>query len=134
MSTSPSAQSTVYSADFLQKIQAILVDEEKRLKKELEKFATKNDKGVDDYEATLPNYGDEEDENAREVADYVTNKQLEVALENELRDVHKALQRLEQETYGICKYCHKTIDEKRLMARPTSSACVSCKKALTDEV
>ena len=35
---------------------------------------------------------------------------------------------------GICKYCDQPIDEKRLRARPTSGACISCKKTLTDEV
>ncbi|MEK7623573.1 MAG: TraR/DksA C4-type zinc finger protein, partial [Patescibacteria group bacterium] len=71
---------------------------------------------------------------AREVAEYTANKPLEVTLENTLRDINKALERLNKGTYGICKYCDHPIDEKRLLARPTSSACVSCKKTLTDEV
>ncbi|HRU90169.1 MAG TPA: hypothetical protein P5094_02540 [Patescibacteria group bacterium] len=30
----------------------------------------------------------------------------------------------------MCKYCHKKIDEKRLLARPFSSSCIKCKNKL----
>ncbi len=58
---------------------------------------------------------------------------LKSALEKELRDVYKALERVEEGLYGICKYCDAIIEEDRLRARPTSSSCISCKKTLTDE-
>lgn len=58
---------------------------------------------------------------------------LKSALEKELRDVYKALERVEEGLYGICKYCDALIEEDRLRARPTSSSCISCKKTLTDE-
>ncbi len=55
-------------------------------------------------------------------------------LQEELRDVRKALQVLQDGSYGLCKYCQKPIDPKRLEARPTSSACITCKKTLTQEL
>lgn len=58
---------------------------------------------------------------------------LKTALEKELRDVYKALERVEEGLYGICKYCDALIEEDRLRARPTSSSCITCKKTLTDE-
>lgn len=122
------------SQNFLDKIKQELLDEKKHLKTDLADFTKKNPHVTDDYEAKFPNYGDEEDENAREVAQYTANKPLEITLENTLRDVNQALERLNKGTYGICKYCKEPIDEKRLRARPTSSACISCKKTLTDEV
>lgn len=122
------------SPKFLAQIKQELLDEKKHLETDLADFTKKNPHNADDYEAKFPDYGDEEDENAREVAQYTTNKPLEISLENTLRDVNQALARIEKGTYGICKYCKEPIDEKRLLARPTSSACVSCKKTLTDEV
>lgn len=122
-----------FSDDFLKKIEEQLKQEKVRLEKELAKFTTKNRHVAGDYDATFPEYGDKEDENAQEVAQYTTNKPLEIALENELRDVGKSLERLKKGDYGVCKYCKKPIDEKRLLARPTSGACVSCKKTLTQE-
>lgn len=122
-----------FQKEFLDTIQTSLEELKKRLEAELSGFASKNIHVVGDFDATFPKYGDEEDDNAHEVADYTTNKPLEITLEKTLSDVNKALDRLAQGTYGICKYCDQPISEKRLLARPTSSACVSCKKTLTDE-
>lgn len=123
----------VHGQDFLKKVKEVLLHEKERLERELAKFTTKNKNVSGDYDATFPDYGDKDDENAQEVAQYTANKPLEIALEKELRDVNKSLERLDKKKYGVCKYCDEPIEEKRLMARPTSGACVSCKKTLTQE-
>ena len=115
-------------------IKAQLVEEEKRLTQELAQFADRSTHNTDDFNAKFPQFGDKNDENASEVATYNDELGLEHTLEKELRDVKDALKNIEDEKYGICKYCHKPIDEKRLLARPTSSACISCKKQLTQEI
>lgn len=127
-------QANKHSPSCLAEIKAKLLEEKNRLTNELAKFTRKNPHMADDFDATFPDYGSEEDDNAREVAQYTTNKPLEMTLERTLRDVNKALERLEKGTYGICKYCQQPIEEKRLLARPISGACVSCKKTLTNEV
>lgn len=124
---------TQFSPDFLEKVKASLLDEKGKLEKELSKFGKKNPDEADDYDTAFPNYGDKEDENAAEVADYVVNLSLEDNMEKTLRDVNQALDRLKKGEYGICKYCKKPIEEKRLLARPTSSSCMSCKKTITQE-
>lgn len=122
------------SKQFAEEIKTAILNEKERLESELSKFTKKNPHVAGDFDATFPEFGDEDDDNAREVAQYTTNKPLEIALEKSLVDVGKALKRLGDGTYGICKYCDKPIEEKRLLARPTSGACVSCKKTLTNEV
>lgn len=117
-----------------QKIKEDLLQEEARLENELAQFTTKNKHNPDDYDAKFPNLGDKEDENANEVAIYSDNLTLERTLEKSLRDVKDALKRIDDGTYGICKYCKKEIPVQRLEARPTSSACIECKKALTQEM
>jgi len=119
---------------FVKEMEDQLVREGERLKRELAEFSSQNPKNVEDYSAKFPNMGDKEDENAEEVATYSTNLTLERTLEASLRDVEKALERIKKGTYGICKYCNKEIDEKRLRARPASSSCVECKKSFTQEV
>jgi RNA polymerase-binding transcription factor DksA len=81
----------------------------------------------------FPEYGSDEEENAAEVADYETNLSIDAGLKKSYRDVLSALKRMEEGTYGLCKYCGKLIPEERLRARPTSSSCVTCKKAITQE-
>lgn len=117
----------------LAKIKTLLTEEQERLSTELSHFAKPNPATDTDFETVMPDYGEKDDENALEVAEYTANKPLEIALEKTLRDVQKALDRIDKGTYGVCKYCDTLIDEKRLLARPTSSACVMCKKTLTDE-
>jgi len=125
---------TAYTKEFLENIHKGLLEEKKRLEIELAKFTTKNVHISDDYDSKFPSYGDKEDENANEVADYAANLTLEDTLEKTLRDVNQSLDRIKKGTYGVCKYCKKEIEIKRLEARPTSSACVACKKAIVQEL
>jgi len=123
-----------FSVDFLAKIKDMLLAEKSKVEKELGKFTTKDPNVAGDYNSNFPEYGDKEDENAAEVAEYEANLSLEETLEKGLRDVNKSLKRLDDGTYGVCKYCKKPIEEKRLLARPTSSACVECKKTIVQEI
>lgn len=125
----PFKKTTAFSAAFLAQIKASLEEEQTKLTGEIGKFTDNND-GKD---TSFPEYGDNLEDNAQEVTDYLSNKPVEIALEKSLRDVKSALKRVAEGTYGICKYCDKPIAEKRLQARPTSSSCVDCKKTLTDE-
>jgi DnaK suppressor protein len=119
---------------FVKEMKQELSTEKERLESELQEISTKNPKAAGDFMADFPNLGDKEDENAEEVATYSTNLTLERTLESSLRDVEKALERIDADNYGICKYCNKEIAEARLRARPASSSCVECKKNLKMEV
>ena len=91
----------------LNDLKTTLVQERNRLVEELSKFASKNLKADDDFSPNFPDYGDDEDENAQEVAEYGTRLSLETTLEKELRDVEMTLTRIEEGRYGQCKYCGK---------------------------
>lgn len=122
---------TPFNKEFLGEIKQKLLAEQEKLEKELGIFATKE--GGGEYESKFPDYGKDEGESAAEVAEYDTNLQIEETLEGQLRDVKKALKKLEEGAYGICKYCGQPIEERRLLARPTSGSCVTCKKTLMQE-
>ncbi len=122
-----------FSDNFFEEITKQLKADKEHLEKELGQFATENPHVKGDFDTKYPEYGDKSDENANEIAEYTVNKPLEIALEKTLRDTLKSLKRIEEGTYGICKYCDKPIAEPRLKARPTSSSCVSCKKTLKEE-
>ncbi len=125
---------SIFNKDFLTKIKVLLLKEKEVLEKDLSKFTKKNSHVSGDYNSNFPEYGDKDDENAAEVAEYAAEVPLEESFEKTLRDNVQALKRLDEGTYGICKYCKKPIAEKRLFARPTSNACVTCKKAITQEI
>lgn len=125
---------TSFSQEFLDKIKEQLLAKKEDLENELQAFAEQDPKNKSDYEANFPEIGDKPDENAAEVTEYGNLITLEHTLEKALADVNEALGRLDKGKYGICKYCGEQINEKRLLARPVSSACIDCKKKLTLEV
>lgn len=108
-----------------------LEQERDQLKKQLAAIS-KYDKGekTRGLDAKFPSYGDKEDENAAEVAQYSDDLSLEETLNHLLADVEGALKRIENNTYGVCRYCHEEIDQRRLEARPSSSSCIKCKQRL----
>ncbi|MCF6277008.1 MAG: TraR/DksA family transcriptional regulator [Candidatus Magasanikbacteria bacterium] len=123
----------MHDPKFVGEIKEKLLKDKTRLERELSKFTRKNPKIKGDFEANYPEYGDDEDDNVQEMEQYAVNKPLEINLEKLLRDVNKALTSIEKRSYGICKYCDKPIDKRRLRARPTSGSCVSCKKTIKEE-
>jgi len=96
---------------------------------------TKEDKHLKTKHA--PNFtdlGSANDDNAKEIDIYSTNLSVSKVLEGTLKDIDATLKLIADGKYGICKYCGKEIPEKRLLARPASSACVACKAKLQTKV
>lgn len=85
------------------------------------------------FHADFPQYGDSEEDNATEVADYTKNLSFERGLEKELRGIESALSKMEAGAYGRCSHCGQEIEIERLMIRPESNSCVHCKKILKNE-
>jgi len=120
--------------DFVSEMKSILLKEKERIEAELNEISVAHPSKSGAHVPAFENIGDGEDENAEEVTNYGTNLSLERTLDSSLRDVVNALDRIQKGTYGICKYCNKPIDEKRLRARPESSSCIECKKSFTQEM
>lgn len=116
------------------RIKQQLLDDQARIETELSKFSHRNPKSSDEIDVDFKDIGNEEGDNAAEVAQFSDNLSLEEELEKALRDTMSALKMIDAGTYGTCKYCKQPIDERRLLARPTSSSCIQCKKTLTQEV
>jgi DnaK suppressor protein len=51
------------------------------------------------------------------------------ALEAKLKDVERALEKLDDGTYGLCDRCGTVIPAARLEARPSSVLCAPCSAA-----
>lgn len=104
-------------ADLIEKQKKTLIDEKERLEKktdELKKF---------------PNYGQNEDDNAKEVSDFENNLSIEEQLNYLLNKVKRALESIEDGNYGKCKKCSKTIEQGRLEIIPYAELCIGCRKS-----
>lgn len=111
------------TAEFLEEQKKKLLAEKERLEGELSRIAKKDPKLPGDYDATFPDYGRDEEENAMEEERYESERGVEQSLELHLRDVNNSLVRIEQGTYGVCATCGKEIDEDRLRAFPAAQTC-----------
>jgi DnaK suppressor protein len=107
-----------------------LEDRKTQLMRELKIDGVKNLHADNEYDATFPDYGDKEDENAAEVAAFEENLSMEKNLEVSLFNVNKALRKIEDGSYGICEKCQTAIDPARLQAFPSATACMVCKKKI----
>jgi len=47
----------------------------------------------------------------------------------DLKRINRALQRIDEKTYGSCEVCGANIPEARLRALPFAELCVDCKRA-----
>ena len=118
----------LFSKEFIEEISQKLLAMKEELEKKLGQFDhKKEDNTLPD--GTYPEYGDDDDDNVHEIEEFIVNKSVKDSYEKEFRDVINALERLENDTYGICKYTGDKIDEKRLLARPTSNSSVEVKAA-----
>lgn len=50
-----------------------------------------------------------------------------------LKKIDEAIDRIESGVFGICEDCGQEIDIKRLMARPVTTMCISCKTLQEEE-
>jgi DnaK suppressor protein len=52
---------------------------------------------------------------------------------NLLKDIDNALDKIKNETYGICEECEEKISEKRLEANPVARYCITCKRMMEEK-
>lgn len=52
---------------------------------------------------------------------------------DEYKMIVKALQMIEEGTYGICIDCQKDVSEKRLQSYPNATRCVGCQELLEEK-
>lgn len=116
--------------DELAEVKIKLLTEKKRLEDELGIFAIKDEKIEGNYTTPYQDLGSSEDENAIEYTEQERNISLEHTLEIALKDVVNAIKRIDDGSFGLCKYCKKEIPKERLKVRPESSSCIECKSIL----
>ncbi|MBU2037106.1 TraR/DksA family transcriptional regulator [Patescibacteria group bacterium] len=65
---------------------------------------------------------------ANHLADPSAKEKLISKNKNLINRISQALERVERGDYGVCAECGQPIDKKRLIARPFTKLCLSCKK------
>jgi len=117
----------------LDQLKEKLEKEKKALEKQLKTFATEDKKLKGDWDTRFPNWNGETgssalEKEADEVEEYSTLLPIEHSLENRLRGINLALEKIKKSNYGICENCKKPISIKRLKVFPSARICLRCKE------
>ena len=110
--------------EFLEKQKNKLEVEKREIKEELKSITEKGGKLSQHFKVKYPNLGYSEDENAEEVEEYIENLDIEGHLEDLLRNIEEAFNRIKTGKYGICEKCGKKIDKARLEVYPAANLCI----------
>lgn len=113
------------TSEFINQRKEDLLKKKGELEKELKSFANKSSK--DNWETKYPQMTKDEEENVDEVEEYENLLPVERSLEEELKDVNNALEKIEKGEYGRCDICGKEISEERLIILPEAKTCNICK-------
>lgn len=108
--------------DRLQRLRAHLLSRRKTLLEAYERRRLASE------EASTPEPRDEADESVRLEAQDEAWRMAE-SESRELARIDAALERMAEDTFGVCVECGEYIEEKRLMALPTAARCMSCQEA-----
>jgi len=106
--------------------------QKKHFRKKLEEMSQEI---LSEAEKTLTEMTDQS-ENYPDPADRATaesNRNFELRIRDRerklLSKIREAVERIDEDTYGICESCEESIGTKRLEARPVTTLCVKCKTA-----
>jgi RNA polymerase-binding protein DksA len=107
-------------------VRAKLESEKKRIQNELAQLATSQP--ADERREGSP-FGKREEE-ATESMEFEKRLALENRLKTLLAEVDRALQKLDNGSYGVCDVCGLPIDPARLEALPQAILCMSCRQKM----
>ncbi len=105
-----------------------LLDEKERLETELHEIEENNLRNSQSESSGENNYNDHFADSGTATFERERDLSLERNIKDILERVNLALQRIKDDTYGICTHCQKEIDPARLKALPYADLCISCKK------
>ena len=92
----------------------------------LEELLNRADNTVSDMTAPKENLPDATDRASLE-ADRILMLRIRDRENKLIKKIKKALDRIENGTFGICEKCGEEITVKRLKARPVTAHCIDCK-------
>lgn len=113
------------SPENLQKLKSQLLDEQKDLLARLDQndhFG--NEQSVKEAIGELSNYDNHPADQGSELFEREKDIALNEHAEEQLQEIMRALDNMENGDYGRCQICHQEISYERLQALPTTSRCI----------
>ena len=121
------------TAEQLSYLKKKLEENKQNIEHQLSKVAKKDNTVEGNYRTPFPEIGNQIDENAQEITEYEQSLSIEHSLEEELKLVNEALEKMANGKYGFCENCQQEIPYERLAIRPQSVMCIVCKSQKEQE-
>lgn len=112
----------------IEELKTMLEKNKKEIEDQLQTFASRGE-GEDDWETKFPHEENCDDIECEtdEVEEYENLLPVEHSLELKLKNINNALEKIKNNTYGMCEKCHKEIEIERLKIIPEAGTCNNCK-------
>lgn len=103
-----------------------------QVEKELATVGVQNPENPNDWEAKetdldVMNSPADANESADKMEEYTENRAINDTLEVRFNNIKRALEKIEDGTYGVCEIGHEKIEEARLGANPAARTCLKHK-------
>ena len=111
----------------LEHFEKLLLKKKEELEKNLSEIGEENPDVPGDWETKAEersNLPSDPNDMADIFEDLENRAAIEDTIEGHLGEIKKALERVEEETYGVCTECGEPINEKRLEAFPSADKCI----------
>jgi DnaK suppressor protein len=100
------------------------------VEKELGTVGVQNPENPSDWEAKeteldVMSSPADANEAADKMEEYGENRAINDTLEVRYNNIKRALEKIEDGTYGTCEICHNVIEEERLAANPAARTCTA---------
>ncbi len=98
------------------------------LKKELENVGRINPDNQNDWEPVANDLNidtAEDEERAAGIIDFEAQSAVEFTLEERFNKVKAALERIENNNYGLCRVCKERVEDARLRVNPSAETCIA---------
>jgi RNA polymerase-binding protein DksA len=106
----------------------MLLEERARAVSAIENLHNDNSRSLEDESGEESSFDNHMGDIATATFDRERDITLEDSEEAKLAAIDRALERIEQGTYGICQNCGRPIAEERLEALPYAELCIDCKR------
>jgi len=111
----------------LERIEALLLEERKRLVAELDYLDNSFLESVKDASGDLSSYSFHLADQGSDTYEREMNSLRSTTEGRLLVETIQALRRLYRGEYGVCEGCGETISRERLLAMPQATRCLACK-------
>lgn len=114
------------------KFKDLLLEKKTAVEKQIIGLRKKIKKSLDEGRVYERNSGDPDSDFVTESSEIERDEMMIIQLEKNLRDIDEAIEAINEDYYGECQMCGKSIDPARLRVVPWAKYCYTCQSKIEE--